>query len=199
MHILPTHIYYTHTHIHLHFVNFILNTVQILRGKRVLKLSVPLFVADKYSQTKKVSNLLIVYTVDPQKKSHVTRMEKSCHTNKQVMAHIRRSHVTTKKINVCSWLFWGVKISSYLQPIPPELIFSTLETEARSQSLWSLFTKTWQKRPTSFSFELCKELGKIISNNFWRWAAQEWTNCTLIGNEPLMCSKMCFAKTKLVQ
>jgi len=29
--------------------------------------------------------------------------------------------------------------------------------------------------------------------------AQEWTNRTLIGHEPLICSKMCFAKTELVQ
>jgi len=29
--------------------------------------------------------------------------------------------------------------------------------------------------------------------------AQEWTNSTLIGHEPLLCSKMCFAKTELVQ
>jgi hypothetical protein len=62
--------------------------MQILGGKRVFKLSLPLFVADKYSHTKKVSNVLNVYTVYPQKKSHVTRMKESCHTNKEAMAHI---------------------------------------------------------------------------------------------------------------
>ena len=29
--------------------------------------------------------------------------------------------------------------------------------------------------------------------------AQEWTNRTVIGHEPLICSKMCFTKTELVQ
>jgi len=29
--------------------------------------------------------------------------------------------------------------------------------------------------------------------------AQEWTNRTLIGHEPLICSKMCFTKTELVR
>ena len=29
--------------------------------------------------------------------------------------------------------------------------------------------------------------------------AQEWRNCTLIGNGPLIYSKMCFTKTELVQ
>ena len=30
-------------------------------------------------------------------------------------------------------------------------------------------------------------------------AAQEWTNRTLISNEQLICSKMCFTKTEVVQ
>ena len=29
--------------------------------------------------------------------------------------------------------------------------------------------------------------------------AQEWTNRTVIGHELLICSKMCFTKTELVQ
>jgi len=45
----------------------------------------------------------------------------------------------------------------YLQPIPPPLKFSKLEAKARR----SLFTQMWQKRRTSFGFELCVELLEI--------------------------------------
>ena len=34
---------------------------------------------------------------------------------------------------------------------------------------------------------------------FGQQSAQEWTNRTLIGKELLICSKMCFTKTNLVQ
>ena len=30
-------------------------------------------------------------------------------------------------------------------------------------------------------------------------SAQGWSNRSLIGHEPLICSKMCFTKTELVQ
>ena len=29
--------------------------------------------------------------------------------------------------------------------------------------------------------------------------AQEWKNRTLVGHKPLICNKMCFTKTELVQ
>jgi len=42
-------------------------------------------------------------------------------------------------------------------PVPPAVIFS----KVRSQGFKNLFTVPWQKRPKSFSFELCKEFCKI--------------------------------------
>ena len=60
----------------------------------------------------------------------------------------------------------------------------------------------WDYRPTH------RALNSSTFVNATHWAlnshigystAQEWRNCTLVGNEPLVCSKMYFSKTELVQ
>ena len=49
--------------------------------------------------------------------------------------------------------------------------------------------------------EICVSLtaSQLIHTWHMAHAAQEWTNRTVIGHEPLICSKTCFTKTELVQ
>jgi len=60
----------------------------------------------------------------------------------------------------------------------------------------------WDYRPTH------RALNSSTFVNATHWAlnshigystAQEWRNCTLVGHEPLVCSKMFFSTTELVQ
>jgi len=63
-----------------------------------------------------------------------------------------------------------------------------------SSLLWVSFAKETCnfKEPTKNSHSICVLRNHVVT-------AQEWTNRTLIGHEPPICSKMCFTKTELVQ
>jgi len=52
------------------------------------------------------------------------------------------------------------------------------------------------KTPSGRVHFLATWLGRVERQ---KASAQEWTNRTVIGHELLICSKMCFTKTELVQ
>jgi len=54
-----------------------------------------------------------------------------------------------------------------VQPIPPPVTFPKVFPKLESKASMSLFTGTWQKRPTSVCFELWKVLHKISLR--WDW------------------------------
>ena len=104
-------------------------------------------------------------------------------------------------IHICDMTHIYVRLESYTCVA---WLIHTQEKEKRGEreKQNSLFFPSLEKSLSLLEkFSFCPPLENGVSRKgeMKKMSAQEWTKRTLIGHEPLICSKMCFTKTELVQ